>query len=201
MTEALALCEELGVVHADLKADNIIVDYNEETQKINSLKIIDFGSAFILREDGSGMRGQKEFAMSTPEYLPPEIQMFMARRFTQQVNYNIEDFSQLSYVFDMWSLGAIILELLSGFPLWLSLKSKIASSSKPIINYGLFGVQGRDNAKILAKQQQLLGSGIGHLKQVLKKGYDGTNALLDDSLFCDMIGKMLDFDVDRRISP
>jgi serine/threonine protein kinase len=35
-------------VHADLKPDNILIDYDEEQNKIKSLKVIDFGSAFIL---------------------------------------------------------------------------------------------------------------------------------------------------------
>lgn len=59
----------------------------------------------------------------------------------------------MPFIFDMWSLGSIILEILSGFPLWLSLKSKVLTSEgRSIINYGLFGVAGRDNLKILSKQ-------------------------------------------------
>jgi dual specificity tyrosine-phosphorylation-regulated kinase 2/3/4 len=88
--------------------------------------------------------------MSTPEYLPPEIQTYLSRRFSTQTNYQIEDFSQVPYVFDIWSLGSILLEILTGFPLWLSLKSKVKGlDGKNIINYGIFGVQGRDNGKIL----------------------------------------------------
>ena len=59
----------------------------------------------------------------------------------------------MPFIFDMWSLGSIILEILSGFPLWLSLKSRVLTSEGlSIINYGLFGVAGRDNLKILSKQ-------------------------------------------------
>ena len=75
----------------------------------------------------------------------------MTRKFTQQNNYQINDFSEIAFVFDVWSLGSILLEILSGFPLWLSLKSRVKSldGGRSIINYGIFGVQGRDNQKIL----------------------------------------------------
>lgn len=49
MTEALALLSKLGIVHADLKPDNILIDFDENTVKIVSLKLIDFGSAFMLK--------------------------------------------------------------------------------------------------------------------------------------------------------
>ena len=79
--------------------------------------------------------------------------MYLQRKFTTQNNYAIEDFAQCSYVFDIWSLGSIILEILSGFPLWLSLKSRVKTyEGRSVINYGLFGVSGRDNAKIYQKQ-------------------------------------------------
>lgn len=55
-------------------------------------------------------------------------------------------------MFDIWSLGSILIEILSGFPLWLSLKGKVISvDGRNIMNYGIFGVSGRDNAKILQK--------------------------------------------------
>jgi dual specificity tyrosine-phosphorylation-regulated kinase 2/3/4 len=78
-------------------------------------------------------------------------------------------------VFDVWSLGSILLEILSGFPLWLSLKSRVKSlDGRSVVNFGIFGVAGRDNSKILNKQNQLFGpnQGIDKLKQMLKKGYD-----------------------------
>eukprot|EP00826_Nyctotherus_ovalis_P015619 TRINITY_DN14459_c0_g2_i3.p1 TRINITY_DN14459_c0_g2~~TRINITY_DN14459_c0_g2_i3.p1 ORF type:complete len:217 (-),score=44.01 TRINITY_DN14459_c0_g2_i3:47-697(-) len=60
---ALELLEEKGIVHSDLKPDNILIEFNGE--RIVSLKIIDFGSAFLFSES-SRMR------MGTLEYLPPE---------------------------------------------------------------------------------------------------------------------------------
>jgi dual specificity tyrosine-phosphorylation-regulated kinase 2/3/4 len=73
------------------------------------------------------IESQSEFAQSTPEYLPPEIHSYLAKRFTQQTNVSIRGFAELSFIFDVWSLGSILLEILSGFPLWLSLKSRVQS--------------------------------------------------------------------------
>ena len=106
-------------------------------------------------------------------------------------------------MFDIWSLGSIILEILSGFPLWLSLKGKVSSvDGRNIMNYGIFGVSGRDNSKILQKQQSVLGGGMGNLRQYLKKGYDAAGtSLLDNREFLELLGLMLEFDPSMRIPP
>ena len=74
-------------MHADLKPDNILIDYDEETQSIRSMKVIDLGSSFLLNSEDLKLKDQIEFGQSTPEYLPPEIQLYLTRKFTQQNNY------------------------------------------------------------------------------------------------------------------
>ena len=105
----------------------------------------------------------------------------------------------------MWSLGSILLEIISGFPLWLSLKARVKSlDNRSIINYGIFGVSGRDNGKILQKQNQIFGAkgGIAGLKAALKKGYDFTgNKLMDNPLFNKLLAGLLEFDPEKRMSP
>ena len=90
----------------------------------------------------------------------------------------------------MWSLGNILVEILSGFPLWLSLKGRVISlNGQSIVNYGIFGVSGRDNGKIYKKQCILFGDkggteAIMNLKAALKKNYDYSGAkIFDDILF------------------
>jgi len=93
MCETLSLFAKLSIVHADLKPDNILIDYDELSQQILSLKIIDLGSSFLLNPEGHVIENQQEFASSTPEYLPPEIHSFLSKRFTQERNIRVEDFA------------------------------------------------------------------------------------------------------------
>lgn len=58
MSQALQILFKLGIVHADLKPDNVIIDYDEANKQILSLKLIDFGSAFLLRADGKTLEHQ-----------------------------------------------------------------------------------------------------------------------------------------------
>jgi hypothetical protein len=47
----------------------------------------------------------------------------------------VDDFNEIAHVFDVWALGSILMEVLSGFPLWLSLKGKIVTQEgKSIFN-------------------------------------------------------------------
>lgn len=52
MSETLSLFAKLSIVHADLKPDNILIDFDDHTQQITSLKIIDMGSSFLLNPEG-----------------------------------------------------------------------------------------------------------------------------------------------------
>jgi serine/threonine protein kinase len=79
------------------------------------------------------------------------------------------------------------------------MKGRIQTSQgRSIIGSGLFGVQGREGKKILAKQIQLLRSEQG-LNQTLRK-YD-CFGLDQDPIFMDLLFGMLDFNPLRRISP
>ena len=49
---ALSIFARLGIVHGDLKPDNIIIDFDPDRDSILSLKIIDLGSSFLLNPEG-----------------------------------------------------------------------------------------------------------------------------------------------------
>ena len=67
----LSLLKVAGIVHCDLKAENILVDFDFESKVLSSVKIIDFGTSFDF-----GKVNQK-VEITTPEYLPPEILEFV----------------------------------------------------------------------------------------------------------------------------
>uniref|UniRef100_A0A3B5A9Z5 Protein kinase domain-containing protein n=1 Tax=Stegastes partitus TaxID=144197 RepID=A0A3B5A9Z5_9TELE len=94
LVTALAHIHSIGVLHLDLKPDNVMVV--DCTQQPVRVKIIDFGLAGLLSEVKVGER------RGTPSYMAPE--MMLAAPFDE--------------TFDMWSLGVIAAELAMGCMLY-----------------------------------------------------------------------------------
>jgi serine/threonine-protein kinase len=95
VTQALAGIEEAhlaGVVHADLKADNIILD--QRRAGIDTVKIVDFGIARLV----TGVRDPDDRSISgTPEYMAPEV-----------ISGAVPSFAS-----DIYAVGIILYELLA----------------------------------------------------------------------------------------
>jgi len=133
------------IVHADIKPDNILIDF--DGQRVKDIKLIDFGSAFSYENPSN-------ISASTPEYLAPEVLEYLENR-AQNTQANGTNSTNLCRVqepwsYDMWSLGAILLELLTGIPIWMSLKCRAQThTGKSLVSLGIFGVQGRQGKKIL----------------------------------------------------
>lgn len=124
-----------------------------------TFKIIDLGSSFPLA------RTSQNIEITTPEYLPPDILDYIDTKQSlfggANANINATTTYDLSarhqpWSIDVWSLGAILLEMVIGFPLWLSYKGRIIKDEmSSVCMLGLFGVQGRVNKKISEKQRDI----------------------------------------------
>ena len=95
VVQALAGIEEAhlaGVVHADLKADNIILD--QRRAGVDVVKIVDFGIARLV----TGVRDPDDRSISgTPEYMAPEV----------------ISGAPPSFASDIYAVGIILYELLA----------------------------------------------------------------------------------------
>ena len=180
LLEVLDLLQHHRIIHCDLKPDNLLVAYDGHNL---SLKIIDFGSAFMYGQSGA-------LRMATPEYMPPECLELM-----QSTKESLDGLSARTqpWSVDMWSVGAILLEILTGFPQWLSLKGRVEVAKHSITGNGVFGVQGKSAAKIIQKQKET----VGKIREVLKK-YESFNK---DGRIVELLGRMLDMNPKTRISP
>lgn len=46
VAEALDVLQHFGIVHSDLKPDNILVEINQNATEVHGIKLIDFGTSF-----------------------------------------------------------------------------------------------------------------------------------------------------------
>ena len=89
MTIAIGYLHLKGIVHRDLKLENILVDED------GYIKIIDYGLAKMLADDQ-----ETTSFCGTPEYLAPEI---------------LEEKGH-AFPVDWWALGILTYEMIVGFP-------------------------------------------------------------------------------------
>jgi eukaryotic-like serine/threonine-protein kinase len=99
--QALEAAHSLGVVHRDLKPDNVFVTF-DGTKPV--IKLIDFGIAKLKRAEGATGAGHKNLTvagmmMGTPEYMAPEQA------------YSATDVDARA---DLYSVGVMLYEMLSG---------------------------------------------------------------------------------------
>jgi tetratricopeptide (TPR) repeat protein/tRNA A-37 threonylcarbamoyl transferase component Bud32 len=94
LARAMAIAHERGIIHRDLKPANVMLT------KDGMPKISDFGLAKRLEDDSALTRAGT--LMGTPSYMSPE----QARG----------DLNQIGPLADLYSLGAVLYELLTGRP-------------------------------------------------------------------------------------
>ena len=92
LLSALVYCHKLGVIHRDIKFQNIMFTNEND---ITSLKLIDFGLSAQIDNKKSMMSK----AMGTAVYLAPEV---ILGEYDEKV--------------DIWSVGVLIYYMLNGVP-------------------------------------------------------------------------------------
>ena len=97
------------------------------------------------------------------------------------------------WVIDMWSLGCIVLEIVSGVPLWMSVETRVEETGPKVT--GLFSAKNRVFAKIIQKQIDVVNELDQHLDH---HNYSGIK--LDDDLRR-LLKQMLHLEPEERISP
>lgn len=92
LLSALVYCHKIGVIHRDIKLQNIMLSKEGD---LNSLKLIDFG----LSAQTHYNKAKMSQAMGTAMYLAPEV-----------------IFGEYDEKVDLWSLGVLIYYMLNGVP-------------------------------------------------------------------------------------
>lgn len=108
MATALAATHAKNIVHRDLKPDNVMLVKDPEVPGGERVKILDFGIAKLLADaagDDMKVRTRTGTMMGTPTYMSPE-----------QCRGNAE----VKQPSDVYSLGAMLFELYSGRPPFVS---------------------------------------------------------------------------------
>jgi len=214
LLSALCVLADHHIVHSDIKPDNILVEENEQHQF--QVRFIDLGSAFTFDCPES-------LALATPEYMPPEAletcagrggfgglgagvsRLSLGTRSGTGSRKPADPVAKLQrhsrpWSFDMWSLGAILLEMCTGTPLWLSYKCRVADDQRAnSAAMGLFAVPGRDPEKIMQRQSDALRQRGLHSVLRGAPGVPLNNGGAGSGL--ELLNGMLSWDPMERISP
>ncbi|KAK4689219.1 dual specificity tyrosine-phosphorylation-regulated kinase 2/3/4, partial [Tremellales sp. Uapishka_1] len=178
MLASLQLMRSHRIVHCDLKPENILLKHPARS----GIKVIDFGSSCLETE--------KVYTyIQSRFYRSPEVILGM--------NY--------AMAIDMWSLGCILAELYTGFPIFPGENEHEQLAC-------IMEVLGQPERYIVEKasRRKLFFDATGTARPFVsakgKRRRPGTKTLAsvlkcDDELFVDFIAKCLTWDPDKRLKP
>ncbi|RNF26134.1 putative protein kinase, putative,serine/threonine-protein kinase [Trypanosoma conorhini] len=93
-----------GIIHRDIKGDNLLVDTSSDPKLESQIKLVDFGAARRL----SDAVAQSRTVIGTPYWMAPEVVDVTGTG------------AGYSYKADVWSVGCTVAEMLTGKPPWPS---------------------------------------------------------------------------------
>ncbi|KAF9096617.1 hypothetical protein BGX23_010793 [Mortierella sp. AD031] len=178
LLQTLDLLSKHNVVHCDLKPENVLLKHPTKS----SIKVIDFGSSCLENE--------KVYTyIQSRFYRSPEVILGMS--------YNM--------AIDMWSLGCILAELYTGYPLFPGENEQEQLSC-------IMEIQGVPDRYLIEKssRKKVFFDHGGNPKLVInskgKKRRPGSKTLgqalkCSDPLFLDFIQKCLIWDPEKRMKP
>ncbi|KAI0262949.1 hypothetical protein BC834DRAFT_889829 [Gloeopeniophorella convolvens] len=178
MLMSLSLMRHHRIVHCDLKPENVLLRHPAKS----AIKVIDFGSS-CLEHEKIYTYIQSRF------YRSPEVILGM--------NYHM--------AIDMWSLGCILAELKTGFPIFPGENEQEQLSCIMEV----LGLPDKDFVNRSSRKRLFFDSTGAPRPVVNSKGRrrrPGTKTLAqvlrcDDDLFIDFVAKCLMWDPERRIKP
>lgn len=94
ITSALMYCHQHNIMHRDLKPENLLLEREPSKQQDIQVKVIDFGTSVMFKEDRK-IKGK----FGTAYYIAPEV---LTNRYNEKC--------------DIWSAGVILYILLCGYP-------------------------------------------------------------------------------------
>ncbi|KAI0637280.1 hypothetical protein C8Q77DRAFT_559238 [Trametes polyzona] len=180
MLQSLSLMRHHRIVHCDLKPENVLLRHPAKS----AIKVIDFGSSCFEHE--------KIYTyIQSRFYRSPEVILGM--------NYHM--------AIDMWSLGCIMAELYTGFPIFPgeNEQEQLACIME------VLGVPDKDFINRSSRKRLFFADTTGAPRPVVnskgKRRRPGTKTLAQalknpsDDLFVDFISKCLVWDPERRLKP
>ncbi|EAR94540.1 kinase domain protein (macronuclear) [Tetrahymena thermophila SB210] len=191
LCEVIDLLSSNKIVHSDFRLENILVDTLDfgDSSAIQGLKIIDFGSSYFLNN-------RKGVSNIIPEYMPPEVlKQILGKQ-------KVDVFSdECPWSVDIWTLGCIIIEIITGIPVWMPQRCLLHSHGvdPKKVTSGFFSHKQRRIDRIFEKQVKFSNQIEQFAKQYLNSTCP-TVFKIDQNLYSIIIG-IFKQDPKDRISP